>query len=332
MQKLAEIEGKDLSSTLAKIQGLFWGFASPCVIGTAAKLGLFAQLKTPASPQEVAEQSGLSLRGVHRLLHALRSLGILEQGEGGFCLAPGYKVLFDPGSLLYLGDFFVHAMALQENWISLPEVVKRGSPLPRKRNPDFFATLAKGLFAINWFPALELAGQLTTAEGRVLDVAGGSGVWSAALLHRNPRLKGTVLDFPPVIEDAAVPVLKRAGLLNRYSLLPGDLFETPWPTGYSMVLLAHIFHSFGQEQIVTILEKTKESLAPGGELVLVDFFRTDDPFSAIFSINMMLATKNGNVYSTQQYQKMLEGTGFTVTQTIPLTSPWPCGAMVAKAQ
>jgi SAM-dependent methyltransferase len=329
LQQLPELENRDLNPAIAKVQQLFWGFAPPCLIGTAVKLGLFAQLKTHVSPQELAGQLGLSLRGVQRLLNALHALGILERREE-FCLAPEYRVLFDPDSLLYLGDFFVHAMALQENWSNLPEVVRRGGPLPREKDPKFFATLAKGLFAINWFLALELAERLSPAEGRVLDVAGGSGVWSAALLQKNPSLRGTVMDLPPVIEHATVPILKKIGLANRYSLLPGDLFETPWPTNHSMVLLAHIFHSFGQEQITATLQKARESLAPDGRLVIVDFF-TDHThlFPYLFSLNMLIATPEGNVYSEEEYRRWLRACGFEPHTTIRLSSPWPSGALVA---
>ncbi len=318
-----------LKEGVFRLQELFFGFAPPTVIGTAARLNLFPALERPASAEEIAQGLNLSRRGVERLLNALAALGILTPDKGRFALSVEYAPLLSPSSPLYLGDFFAHATVLQENWIRLPEVVATGMPLDRKREPSFFATLARGLFAVNWFPATELAERYTPPSGRVLDVAGGSGVWSIALLRQHPNLDATVLDLPPVVEDAAIPTIERLGLSDRYSFIKGNLFEVPWGEGYSSVVLGHICHSFGKEGIAKILETAKKALAPYGEVVIVDFLMDNqDPFPHLFSINMLVATEEGGVYSKEEYASLAEGAGMKVKEFIPFSSPWSSGAMI----
>ena len=243
------LEDYSLKEAIFGFQELFFGFAPATIIATAAQLGLFSRLKETASANQIAHKLNLSLRGTQRLLNALKALRVLEEREGGFCISQEYVPLFDPDSPLYLGDIFSHALRLQNNWMGLPEVVKTGSPLHRKKDPSFFATLARGLFSTNWFVAVELAEKFTPKPGKVLDVAGGSGVWSTALLLKHPQLTATVLDLPPVIQGAALPIAQRLNLTERYSFIEGDLFNTQWGEGYSTVILGHICHSLGEEGV-----------------------------------------------------------------------------------
>ena len=329
MNPLKVLEPKE--ETLKSIQELFWGFAPACIIGTAVKLRLFPLLTTPRSAQEMAEEKGLSVKGTYRLLNALKKLGILDREEGRFFISEKYKPLFDPASLFYLGDFFIHATTLQQNWLYLDEVVTTGKPIPKeKKDPRFFAVLAKGLFGLNWSYAMEVAKKHPVESGKVLDVAGGSGVWSAALLIQNPNLEGVVLDMPSVIAHAAKPVLSRLGLKDRYSFIEGDLFSCEWGKDYSAVILGHICHSFGEEGILAMLKRCKEALDPKGKVIIVDFMReSNEIFPAVFSINMLLATPDGDVHSEEEYLRWLQTTGFKMEKQISLPSLWPCKALIA---
>ena len=59
----------------------------------------------------------------------------------------------------------------------------------------------------------------------MLDIGGGPGIYAAEFARKNPRLQITILD-----DDKTLEVAKRnttaAGLDDRISFLPGDVFET----------------------------------------------------------------------------------------------------------
>ena len=321
---------EDLFNAIKEFHKWSFSFAPTAITATAAQLDLFSQLETPVTPEVLAQKKGLSPRGVSRLLRALARLGVLEEKRGTYRIKPSMTPLFSSSSPFYIGHYFIHAWKLQERWQSLPQVVTTGTPLPRRDDPDFPVTLARGLFAIHWFQALELGKRLSFPPGTVLDVAGGSGVWSAGILLEHPELKGTVLDLPQVVERGAKPILQGIGLSERYSFIPGDMFQVEWGQGYTAVILGHICHALGRDQILELMERARSALEPGGRLVVIDFL-TDpqDLFPAIFSINMLVATDRGDVYSMEEYGQWLETVGFHLTEAIPMSGPWKSAALVA---
>ena len=326
---------EDTPEAIKRFHEMAFSFAPMAVMATAAQLDLFSHLTSPKDLHTLAQETSLHPKGVHRILQALVRLGVLEreispeEGET-YRVSPSLLPLFSPQSALYIGHFLIHAWKLQERWQELPRVIASGHPLPRERDPQFPVTLARGLFAIHWFQAKELAKRLSLNQGTVLDVAGGSGVWSAGLLEEYPHLKGIVLDLPQVVEGSAKPILERMGLIDRYSFIPGDMFQEDWGYGHTAIILGHICHALARDQILFLLEKARQAVSERGKLILIDFL-TDpqDLFPALFSLNMLVATQGGDVYSQNQYRLWIENSGFRVSEVIPLSGPWKSAAFIA---
>ncbi len=321
----------DLAKKIEELQRYGFSFAPGQIIAAAIQLEIFPLIEQAKTPEEVARERGMSIKGVRRLLDALRALGILIETEGSYKIEPQLRELFLPESPLYMGSYFLHLQALHKLWSHLPQSVISGRPVERKRDPKFPVNIAKGLFPLNWFQALMLGKQKELPErGNVLDVAGGSGVWSSGILIHRPELKGTLLDLPPVVEEAAKPTLKRIGLLSRYTFIPGDMFETPWGEGYACVILGHICHALGEDGIVVLIEKARKALAPQGILIIIDFFPTPEgTFSSIFALNMLLATEQGGVHDQETYERCLRKGGFSLQKLIPLTDSRGSTAIIA---
>jgi len=82
------------------------------------------------------------------------------------------------------------------------------------------------LFYLHQADAAALASHLDLSDRRaVLDVGGGSGVMSIALVNKNPHLTACILDIAPVCEIAARNV-KRARLSRRVRTLAGDIRQS----------------------------------------------------------------------------------------------------------
>lgn len=321
----------DLAKRIEELSEYGFAFAPARIIATAVELDLFSSLVEGKTSEELAQQNGLSHRGVARLLEALVALGILGKREGRYVLEEPMAQLFLPSSPLFMGHYFLHLENLHHIWGDLSQVVISGQPVERDRDPEFPVTLARGLFPLHWFQALDLGEKLKIPEeGEVLDVAGGSGVWSAGILKHHPRLQGVLLDLPPVVEKAAKPILGKIGLLDRYRFLPGDMFEIDWGRGCACVILGHICHALGEEGVRRLIEKSRQALSPQGVLVIIDFLPDSrNAFSAIFDLNMLLATKEGGVHKGEEYSQWLMDGGFNIREILSLLDKRGSKAFVA---
>jgi SAM-dependent methyltransferase len=108
-----------------------------------------------------------------------------------------------------------------------------------------------------------------SAHRAVLDVGRGSGVMSIALAKRNPHLRACILDVASVCEIAARNA-RRARLSRRVTTLAGDIRQA-LPVGYDVVLLCDIGAVPAQ-----LLKNAWRCLPPGGLLILVDRYLSDD--------------------------------------------------------
>ncbi len=322
---------KDLASKIEELGEYGFAFAPVHIIVTAIQLDLFHLLEEAKTSAELARIKGISYRGVTRLLEALVTLGVLSKRENRYLLEGPMSQLFLPSSPLCMGPYFLHLENLYRIWAHLPQVVTSGRQAERDRNPEFPVILARGLFPLHWFQALDLGEKLKTPDkGEVLDVAGGSGVWSAGILKHHPCLQGVLLDLPPVVENAAKPILNKIHLLNRYRFLPGDMFEISWGKGYKCIILGHICHALGEDDIKDLIEKSRQAIDPQGILIIIDFLpHPQNVFPAIFNLNMLLATKEGGVRSQEESIQWLRNGGFTIQQILSLRDKKGSKAFIA---
>ncbi len=136
----------------------------------------------------------------------------------------------------------------------------------RRRAEDF----TQMLFHFHLEDARALANCLDLSAHRaLLDVGGGSGVMSIALVRKNPYLRACVLDIAAVCEIAARNI-SRAGLSKRIRARAGD-FRSSLPDGYDAVMFCDIGPVSRQ-----LLRNAYKSLPEGGLVVLVDRYLSDD--------------------------------------------------------
>jgi len=114
-----------------------------------------------------------------------------------------------------------------------------------------------------------LAGALeVTGVNRLMDLGGGSGVMSMALLDRNPHLHSVIVDIENVCK-AGYGILAERGVLDQITYFEADLLQDDLPRGFDMVLECDVgIYDEG------FFKKIKDSLNPNGRLIIVDQFAT----------------------------------------------------------
>jgi predicted nicotinamide N-methyase len=111
-----------------------------------------------------------------------------------------------------------------------------------------------------------------------MDLGGGSGVVSFALLRKQPELTSVVVDVETVCQTGR-EIASENGLAKRITYLAADFLQDDLPSGFDMVLLCDVGSSSD-----TLFRKIHDVLNMNGHLVVVDKFaptRTDPPPSRL---------------------------------------------------
>jgi hypothetical protein len=172
----------------------------------------------------------------------------------------------------------------------------------------------------------QIAERLSFDETRhLLDVAGGAGGLSAQIGLRHPHLSGVVMDLPPVCQ-IATDYLAEAGLADRFTAIPGDLFAGPYPQGADTIVLSWILHDWSDDKCRVILRNCFDALPSRGRLLISEIALRDDgeprPFGNIMNMHMLIACDPGARERTEsEYTILLVNSGFQAIEVIRLTGP-----------
>jgi len=121
------------------------------------------------------------------------------------------------------------------------------------------AYLASGLVKV-----LDLSGY-----ERMLDIGGASGIYSAEILEKHPKLRATVFEKPPV-DDITKYSLAEFELKDKVGVIGGDMFKDSFPQNYDIHFISHVLHDWDIKEVKTILKNSFENLAFGGKLIIHD--------------------------------------------------------------
>jgi SAM-dependent methyltransferase len=168
-------------------------------------------------------------------------------------------------------------------------------------------------------PALAAALDLS-GHHHVLDVAGGSGVYAAALVRRWPQLRATLLERPPV-DRAARVLLRRAEMADRVRVTAGDMLTEPLPVGADVHLFSHVLHDWGEDDVRRLLASSHAALASGGLFIDHDAHLDEDEAGPLdvaeYSVLLAHSTQ-GRCYSVGEVGRWLRQAGFDHVRVVPV--------------
>ena len=245
-------------------------------IATVARLGVADVLHDhgPLTARELTERHRVNARPdlLERALRACASVGVFtEAADGRFGPTPLSGVLVDgaPGSIRPFVDL------IGGRWWrlfgGLGETVRTGEVRKLPPDPDSGQTEKFGKAMKSRIESTRGAVEHTdlSRARMVVDIGGGFGHLSIALLERYPHLRACVLDLPEVIEvagrhAAAVDERVRA----RLSFVAGDMFaDVPAADTY---VVKTVMHDWDDASCVRMLKNCRARLAEGGRILGVD--------------------------------------------------------------
>jgi ubiquinone/menaquinone biosynthesis C-methylase UbiE len=336
------------------MQGLAWilfGHAAFQYLNAASELGLFELLheQPGRSREEVASALGLQERATDILLLGCTALGLTVRRDGAYHVAdvvaglmgtPDWQRFKDTVAfeqyITYEGSAdFTESLRANAN-VGLRRIPGSGRDLyfRLQENPELEAVFFRYMRSWSEIANPHLVRELDLGGvGSLLDCGGGDAVNAIALAKANEHLRVSVLDIPATALIAEKKIAA-AGLGDRVSVIAGDMFSGPLPTGFDCILFAHQLVIWTLDENTALLRKAYEALPPGGKVVIFNSMSNDDGdgpvVAALDSVYFAaVPAEGGMIYSWRQHEECLTAAGFTNIERIACPGWTPHGIITA---
>lgn len=318
--------------------------AIEALIASVAWLHIYEWLaERPGDEAAICKGLELAPRPARVLLTLLASLGLVQRDRRGvYSLTPMAREHLLPDSPFSLVPCF-EALKDRPPCLSMLAVLRSGRPMggppdagppgggPPGGGPDngppagppswaagmdeegFAEYFLRAIDSRNAYLAHAMAQLLDLGQTkRILDVGGGSGIYSCALASHNPHLRATVLEKPPV-DAVARRAIERRRLSDRVSVTAGDMMSAPLPAGHDLHLFSNVVHDWDEETVCQLFKSSIAALPSGGQIIvhdtLLDETETGPAAVAQYSVLLMSFTA-GRCYSVREIRSFLEMAGF----------------------
>jgi len=307
-----------------RIEELAGGYQDAAILLSALRCGLFDVMDdVPRPPRELAAALELDPRAVDAVLHAMAALGVVEKSGDGFTLPADRAAVLRRDGAASRGAILRHHQGLLQRWAHLDEVLRTGRPRSRDReDPEQVRDYIGGMADIQRQVMPQIAAAVDLGGARsLLDLGGGPGTAAIHFALAHPELRCTVFDQAGPLAIAR-EFIAGAGVQDRVALLEGDFLADPLPVGFDAAYLSNIIHIYGETEVAALFRKVHGALAPGGLVLVKDFYLDDDRtaplFAARFAVNMLVGTETGTAHVASRVRAMLVESGFALDGEVPV--------------
>jgi len=302
------------------------GIYAPDMLLTAiVHLDLFSRLaERPATKGEICGALGTTDRPTDVMLTLFAAMGLVEQRQGTFHLTTKAREHLVKTSPWFLGPYY-ESLKKRPVALDLLNVLRTGKPAnwgSQKDEKDWHKAMETEAFAAQFTAAMDSRGVYLaqavakaidfSPRGRVLDIAGGSGVYACSLVAHHPHLSATVFEKPPVDRIAARALANR-GCSGKVRVSAGDMLVDALPSDADVHLWSNVLHDWDEPVVRQLIAKSFAALPPGGLIVIHDAFlnaEKDGPLHVAEYSVLLMHSSEGRCYSTREMEQYLTDAGF----------------------
>lgn len=282
--------------------------------------------------EKIAESLNAEHRPIEALLNACVALELLEKDKNIYKNTKVSDTFLVKGRPTYYGDFVEMLSKRSFNtWKTLKESILANYPNEEtleeafQRDPDFGVLFTKAMHNNAVAPASNLTSLIDFSPyKKVLDLGGGSGIYSIMLAKKYPQIEAIVFDFLSVC-TIAQGYIENFGVTSQVRTMGGDFFKTELPKDVDVVVLGQVLHSYSLEECKKIIDISNQVLIKGGLIIIIDFYLNNDKtgplYPALFALNMIAGSKAGNAYTFNEVSDLLKVANFRDIEIKPLTGP-----------
>lgn len=298
------------------------------VLFEALKINLFEKLgENSLTAEEIAQICRTDLRFVKRLLRALAAMKLIRRENNTYTCTEDALDGLIPGRSRNMSHF---ARAMGEDfssgiWVDIPEKLEKGSfssyslVEERQMNPQTLAMVTQNIALQG--EAIALKENLDLSEtSSLLDIGGGSGVYSIALCKSNPLLQAVIIDIPEVAA-LTKKIVAEYELDDRIQVVGMDWNDCKYENEFDCVLLSDVLY-FQSEECKKLINLAFRTLKPGGLLVVRGYFLDESDeriFPALFDINLLVHNTANMNPSVDEVVSWIDECGFEECDSKPLT-------------
>jgi ubiquinone/menaquinone biosynthesis C-methylase UbiE len=324
---------------LNQLNELAFAFYTAGTFAAASNLEVFNYLGGDGlTPVELAKKVAVHPDAALRLLSAIENLGLVEKNE---CRYKNTEL----GSYLHKDHLVPMGFSQKDNyfhrlWEYLPDAMREYSPRHQQAWNKSAGELYQAIYSDekklrSFFKLLdsynvpigqEAASCLNLSSyNHILDLAGGTGSFSAEVIKAHPHLSATCLDLEPV-RHLSQEMIEKNELQERFEFITGDMFNLEAPKGVDVIFLSYILHNWNDDKCQEILKGCYDALPPGGMLVISEKVLNNDHsgdwWAVMMNLQMLVAFEPGAKERTlNEYVYLIEMAGFKNFELISLDAP-----------
>lgn len=304
-------------------------------IYVAAKLGLADLIKDqPQSVKALAQRTATHERSLYRVLRTLASVGAFREiSREVFANTPVSDTLRSdaPNSLrdvtVWMGEEkhwqvyggMLHSVRTGEAACVYVHGAEIFPYFEENRELAEIFNRAMTSFSHTTIPAILQVADFSNAA-TVVDVAGGYGHLLAAVLQKNPHLRGVLFDMSSVVAGAPA-LLEKEGVAEKVEIVKGNFFESV-PAKADVYMLKHIIHDWDDARSIKILQNVAQAMNPDGRVLILETVIPEDNephFGKIMDMEM-LVTPGGVERTESEYRELLAAAGLKLSRIVPTAS------------
>lgn len=305
------------------------GFA----LGSAIKLKIVDQLTMEFQDvKQIAKAANVSEVGAELILDCLDALGYVKKNDTQYAFTKRGNNNLSAQSPDNFRHFILFCNYLYKGYINLDETIRLGkradSNMLEEMTDYEWELFSRAMIDISKTNFKEVAGKIPVSKShtKMLDLGGSHGLYSIELCKRNPNLKATIVDLPPV-KKYADECIAHYNASKNVSFLSSDFMKDELPESADIILAFNIIHGLNPNENETLAKKVYNSLNNGGIYVILDQIKgiggnsqMSKATTSYMALNL-LHQAGGKTYSKNEIDAHALKAGFKKTELKKLNAP-----------
>ena len=298
-------------------------YAADMLLTALVHLDLFSRLaERPATRDEICRTLEIVDRPADVMLTLMAAMGLVEERNRVFHLTPAAREHLVKGSPWYLGPYF-ESLKDRPVALDLLKVLRSGKPAHwGTQQKDWHKSMETEEFATQFTAAMDCRGvYLAQAVAKsidlsrhthLLDIAGGSGIYSCSFVAHWPHLAATVLEKPPVDGIAARAIANR-GYSEKVDVVARDMLTDSLASQADIHLYSNVLHDWDEPVVRQLLKKSFDALPAGGLVLVHDAYLNaakNGPLHVAEYSVLLMHSSEGRCYSVAEMESYLVDAGF----------------------